>query len=94
MISICHYNIFYEKRRERMKYIQGVICIVVCVVCCLSLTKVLSYDITMPIMFFGLGIVDLLTAVKSWNKGRKREGIFMLLIAFFIFFVAFYNVFS
>ncbi len=60
----------------------------------LGLTKALSTDITMPIMFVGLAITMLITAKEYKDKQQKSTAVHFLLLGIFLLVVTAYNVAS
>ena len=60
----------------------------------LGLTKALSTDITMPIMFVGLAITMFITSKEYKDKQQKNTAVYFLLLGVFLFIVTVYNVAS
>lgn len=69
---------------------------VICTVCTiafavLGLTGTLEYDMSLPIMFAGLGLTDLVTAKEYYDKGEKKSAKYFLILSIFIFGVIIIN---
>ena len=60
----------------------------------LGLTKAVSTDITMPIMFICLSIIMFVTAKEYKDKKQKSMGVYFLLLGIFLLIVTAYNVAS
>lgn len=60
----------------------------------LGITKALSTDITMPIMFLSLTISIFITAKEYQDKQQKNMAIYFLLLGIFLLIVTAYNVAS
>ena len=60
----------------------------------LGLTKALSTDVTMPIMFLGLAITLFVTSKEYKDKQQKSTAVYFLLLGFFLLFGTAYNVVS
>ena len=60
----------------------------------LGLTKVISTDITMPIMFICLSITMFITSKEYTNTEQKSTGVYFLLLGIFLLIVTAYNVAS
>ena len=60
----------------------------------LGLTKALSTDITMPIMFVCLAITMFITAKEYKDKEQKNTGVYFLLLGIFLLVITAYNVAS
>ena len=60
----------------------------------LGLTKALSTDITMPIMFVGLAISMFITSKEYKDKQQKNTAVYFLLLGLFLLIVTAYNVAS
>ena len=60
----------------------------------LGLTKALSTDITMPIMFVCLAITMFITSKEYKDKEQKNISIYFLLLGIFLLIVTAYNVAS
>lgn len=60
----------------------------------LGLTKALSTDITMPIIFVGLSITMFITSKEYKDKNQKNTAIYFLLLGIFLLIVTAYNVAS
>ena len=50
----------------------------------LGLTGVLEYDISQPIMFTCLGLLNLIMAKEYSNKGDKKSAKYFLILSLFI----------
>lgn len=60
----------------------------------LGLTKALSTDITMPIMFVCLAITMFITSKEYKDKQQKNTAVYFLLLGVFLLIVTAYNVAS
>ena len=60
----------------------------------LGLTKALSADISMPIMFVCLAITMFITAKEYKDKQQKSTAVYFLLLGIFLLAVTAYNVAS
>lgn len=60
----------------------------------LGLTKTLSTDITMPIMFICLSITMFITSKEYKEKEQKSIAIYFLLLGIFLLIITAYNVAS
>lgn len=60
----------------------------------LGLTKALSTDVTMPIMFLGLAITLFVTSKEYKDKQQKSTAVYFLLLGIFLLIVTAYNVAS
>ena len=60
----------------------------------LGLTKALSINISMPIMFVSLAITMFITAKEYHDKQQKSTAVYFLLLGIFLFAVTAYNVAS
>ena len=60
----------------------------------LGLTKALSTDITMPIMFICLAITMFITSKEYKNKEQKNTAVYFLLLGIFLLIITAYNVAS
>lgn len=60
----------------------------------LGLTKALSTDITMPIMFVCLAITMFITSKEYKDKEQKNIAVYFLLLGIFLLIVTAYNVAS
>ena len=60
----------------------------------LGLTKALSTDITMPIMFVSLAITLFIAAKEYKDKQQKNTSVYFLLLGLFLLIVTAYNVAS
>ena len=60
----------------------------------LGLTKALSTDIAMPIMFVGLAITMFITSKEYKDKQQKNTAVYFLLLGLFLLIVTAYNVAS
>lgn len=57
----------------------------------LGLTGVLSYDITMPVMFLFLGLTMLTSAKEKFDKGRRQQALLYCGVTVVIYGVLGYN---
>lgn len=60
----------------------------------LGLTKALSTDITIPIMFVSLAITMFITSKEYKDKEQKNTAVYFLLLGIFLLIVTAYNVAS
>lgn len=60
----------------------------------LGLTKALSTDITMPIMFICLAITMFITSKEYKDKEQKNTAVYFLLLGIFLTIITAYNVVS
>ena len=60
----------------------------------LGLTKAVSTDITMPIMFVCLAITMFITSKEYKEKEQKNTAVYFLLLGIFLLIVTAYNVAS
>lgn len=60
----------------------------------LGLTKALSTDITMPIMFICLAITMFITSKEYKDKEQKNTAVYFLLLGIFLTIITAYNVAS
>lgn len=60
----------------------------------LGLTKALSTDITMPIMFICLAITMFITSKEYKDKEQKNTAVYFLLLEIFLTIITAYNVVS
>lgn len=60
----------------------------------LGLTKALSTDITMPIMFICLAVTMLITSKEYKDKEQKNTSLYFLLLGIFLLIITAYNVAS
>lgn len=60
----------------------------------LGLTKALSTDITMPIMFICLSITMFITSKEYKEKEQKSTAIYFMLLGIFLLLITAYNVVS
>ena len=60
----------------------------------LGLTKALSTDITMPIMFICLATTMFITSKEYKDKQQKNTAVYFLLLGLFLLIVTAYNVAS
>ena len=59
-----------------------------------GLTGVLSYDITMPLMFLFLGLTMLASAKEKYDKGSKQQAKLFLGMVVVIYAILGYNLFT
>ncbi len=60
----------------------------------LGLTKALSTDITMPIMFICLAVTMLITSKEYKDKEQKNTSLYFLLLGIFLLIITAYNIAS
>mgnify|MGYP006935845830 CR=1 FL=1 len=57
-----------------------------------GVTKLLPYDISLPIAFFFLGMVFLTNAKECRDKGAKRDMAIFIGVTIFIYSITVYNI--
>jgi len=77
-----------------MKIAKIILSILVILFAILGLTKILSFNISQPIMFFALATLLLLRSFEYKTSGDKSGFILTLLTAIFLYIVTFYNAFT
>ena len=77
-----------------MKIAKIILSILVILFAILGLTKILSFNISQPIMFFALATLLLLRSFEYKTSGDKSGFILTLLTAIFVYIVTFYNAFT
>ncbi len=60
----------------------------------LGLMNVVSYDITLPIMFVFMGLTLLTNAKECYDKGAKKDTMIFVGVAIFVYVVTAYNLIS
>ena len=60
----------------------------------LGLMNIISYDVTMPIMFVFMGLSLLTNAKDCYDKGAKKDAMIFVGIAIFVYVVTAYNLIS
>ncbi len=60
----------------------------------LGLMHVVSYDITLPIMFIFMGLVFLTNAKECYDKGAKKDAMIFAGVAIFVYVVTACNLIS
>lgn len=60
----------------------------------LGLMNIISYDVTMPIMFVFMGLTFLTNAKDCYDKGAKKDAIIFVGVAIFVYAVTAYNLIS
>ena len=60
----------------------------------LGLTKAISTDISMPIMFVNLAITMFITAKEYKDKQQKSTAVYFILLGVFLLIVTIYNIAS
>lgn len=60
----------------------------------LGLTRAVSYDITMPIVFICMAISIFITAKEYKDGGKKRDALWFLLLGIFLLIITVYNIVS
>lgn len=80
---------YYKMRVWKM------ICSVLTIIFAVSgLMKLLPYDVSSPVMFVFLGLTMLVNAKECYDKGAKRDAIFFVGTAIFVYAVTAYNLIS
>ena len=77
-----------------MKIIKIILSILVILFAILGLTKVLSFNISQPIMFFTLATLLVLRSFEYKTSGDKSSFILTILTSIFVYIVTFYNAFT
>lgn len=77
-----------------MKIAKIILSILVILFAILGLTRILSFNISQPIMFFALATLLLLRSFEYKTSGDKSGFILTLLTAIFVYIVTFYNAFT
>lgn len=57
-----------------------------------GITKLLPFDISLPIAFFFLGLVFLTNAKECYDKGAKRDMAIFIGVTVFIYSITVYNI--
>lgn len=60
----------------------------------LGLTRAVSYDVSMPIVFICMAISILITAKEYKDSGKKRDALWFLLLGIFLMIITVYNIAS
>ena len=60
----------------------------------LGLMNIISYDVTMPIMFVFMGLTFLTSAKECYDKGAKKDAMIFAGVAIFVYVVTAYNLIS
>ena len=60
----------------------------------LGLMNIISYDVTMPIMFVFMGLSLLTNAKDCYDKGAKKDAMIFAGVAIFVYAVTVYNLIS
>ena len=60
----------------------------------LGLMNIISYDVTMPIMFVFMGLTFLTNARECYDNGAKKDAIIFAGVAIFVYVVTAYNLIS
>ena len=77
-----------------MKILKVILSILVILFAMLGLTKMLSFNISQPIMFFLLATLLVLRSFEYKANGDKSGFILTILTAIFVYIVTFYNIFT
>ena len=77
-----------------MRIAKIILSIMVILFAILGLTRILSFDITQPIMFFSMATLLLLRSFEYKVAGDKGGFILTLITALFVYIVTFYNAFT
>ena len=77
-----------------MKIAKIILSIIVILFAILGLTRILSFDISQPIMFFSVATLLLLRSFEYKAAGEKSGFILTLTTALFVYIVTFYNAFT
>ena len=62
--------------------------------CFLGLMNIISYNVTMPIMFVFMGLSLLTNAKDCYDKGAKKDAMIFVGVAIFVYAVTAYNLIS
>ena len=57
-------------------------------------TKIISYDISSPIMFVFLGLTLLVCAKECYDNGNKKYAVINLCVAIFVYVIIVYDIVS
>lgn len=60
----------------------------------LGLMNIISYDVTMPIMFVFMGLTFLTNARECYDNGAKKDAMIFAGVAIFVYVVTAYNLIS
>lgn len=60
----------------------------------LGLMNIISYDVTMPIMFVFMGLTLLTNARECYDNGAKKDAMIFAGVAIFVYVVTVYNLVS
>ena len=60
----------------------------------LGLMNIISYDVTMPIMFVFMGLSLLTNAKDCYDKGAKKDSMIFVCVSIFVYAVTAYNLIS
>ena len=60
----------------------------------LGLMNIISYDVTMPIMFVFMGLTFLTNARECYDNGAKKDAMIFAGVAIFVYAVTAYNLIS
>ncbi len=60
----------------------------------IGLMKVVTYNITLPVMFVFLGATFLVNAKEYYDKGDRKDAIFFTMVTIFIYVVTAINLIS
>ena len=77
-----------------MKIAKIILSIIVILFAILGLTRILSFDISQPIMFFSVATLLLLRSFEYKAAGEKSGFILTLTTALFVYIVTLYNAFT
>jgi len=77
-----------------MKIAKMILSIIVILFAILGLTKILSFDISQPMMFFSMATLLLLRSFEYKAAGDKSGFILTLITSIFVYIVTFYNAFT
>jgi len=76
-----------------MKKVTLILSLITIIFAILGLTRVLSFDITQPIMFFALATLLLVRSLEYQAGNDRSAFILTLTTSVFVYIVTFYNVF-
>ena len=77
-----------------MKILKIILSVLVILFAILGLTRMLSFNISQPVMFFLLATLLVLRSFEYKTSGDKSGFILTILIAIFVYIVTFYNAFA
>lgn len=77
-----------------MRVLKIIFSVITVIFGAIGLTGILSFDISLPIMFVFLGATFIVTAKECYSKGAKKGAVIFILITIFIYGVTAFNLIS